>query len=155
MDQTLQIELVLDAECHGHRTHPDATGGRIADVDEVHPGLLKQTRGLDGSIDADRPRWIDLDRDDERAVGKLPGQAGRGSGVAGVRSLNTWGAWCCGRGGVPAVGVAAGVTGVSVSRWWGRDRTGTMLIRNEDVDCRAHSPGVFRRGATAAAHDSC
>ena len=65
MDQALQAELLLDAERHRHGAHADSTGGGVADVDEVDAGLLEQAGGLDGPVDADRPRRVDLDRDDE------------------------------------------------------------------------------------------
>ena len=88
VDDALEVEVVLDPERDGHRAHPDAGHRRVADVDGVDAGGLEQPRGLDGPLDADRARRVDLDRDDEAAVRGAPGagrSAGGASGVAARR----------------------------------------------------------------------
>ena len=71
MDQALEVEVVLDAERDGHRPHAHARHGRVADIDEVHPGGLEEPGGLDRPLDADRSRRVDLDRDHVTAFVQL------------------------------------------------------------------------------------
>ena len=46
-------------------------------VDDVDAGVAQESGGLDGSLDPDAPRRVDLDRHDEAAGVKQSGQASR------------------------------------------------------------------------------
>ena len=83
VDEALEVEVVLDPERHGQGAHPDPGHRRVGDVDEVDAGVAQEPGGLDRPLDADAPRRVDLDRDDETAGLEQLGQAGRGRRVVG------------------------------------------------------------------------
>ncbi len=129
---------MLDPERHGQGAHPDPGHRRVGDVDEVDAGVAQEPGGLDRPLDADAPRRIDLDRDDE---------------VAGVEELGQAGRWR------RVVAAVAGGRPVRRAGW--RSRLGPCRSRRGRwcrgrlgrVDRRSHRRDVLGRRPAAAADD--
>ena len=70
VDDALEIQVVLDAERHGQAPIRTRAIAESLMLTVSTPGRLEQAGGLDRPLDADGPRRVDLDRDDEPAVGQ-------------------------------------------------------------------------------------
>jgi hypothetical protein len=142
VDQAFEVEVVLDAEGHGHGAHSDPSRRRVADVHQVHAGLLQEPGGLECAVDSDRARRIDLDRDDVRAGGELAGQLRRRRRLAVEADLTARRA----RGRCGGV-LALGVFGAR------RDGSSAAAFGGQGVDCGPHRGGMRRRGTATATDD--
>ncbi len=144
VDEALEVEVVLDPEGDRQAAHPDPGHRRVADVDQVDPGVAQEPGGVDRPVDPDRPRRVDLDRDDEPALGQGGRQAGRRRGLADRpvarrddRSRCRSGLGRCGRGG----------------RGRGPGPGAPRIAGGDRVERATHRGDVLGRRATAAADD--
>jgi len=86
-----------EGNCHGAHTY--STGCGVADVDEIDAGGLQESGRLEGPLDANRTRRVDLHAYDELPAGQLPGKFRWGSGVVAAADFGARQAWRggCGR----------------------------------------------------------
>ncbi len=83
VDETLEVEVVLD-----RRMRPTARSSELAPspsretLTRSTPTIAQEARGLDGPLDPDAPRRIDLDRDDEPAGVERLGRDAVGGGAS-------------------------------------------------------------------------